>query len=350
MPEPMNQNEGPFPGSRCLAGPAGSWGPATIRRANEDGTFTVEPDVKPMLLMPVWYGVTPAEVSFNDAGQWGPVFERLSPNAAGMNRADFNGALALLGFRADEGQVEGFWVRNCRELFNVGEEQARDFVLDRDAAYRLILHAGLSAWRCAELLNGDGPSRYFKLYWNQTRMGGRDPAEIRRPVTLDDAFAALGLPDDRTDARMAAFLKAFEKGEGVVLPENLKRFLCRRGVADAVMGCHPNNPALLPLGEPDWRLHRGLRSQNVQGEYGLVVMTPHQGDHVWAAAFDDREDDARVCVNWAGEDGAEWALSAPSVGLFFWDLAQTGLAWYQETNFNGGRPVQRTDIGLVPRK
>jgi hypothetical protein len=33
--------------------------------------------------------------------------------------------------------------------------------------------------------------------------------------------------------------------------------------------------------------------------------------------------------------------------MFFWDLAQTGLAWYQDTKFKGGKPVRRSDIGLV---
>jgi hypothetical protein len=33
--------------------------------------------------------------------------------------------------------------------------------------------------------------------------------------------------------------------------------------------------------------------------------------------------------------------------MFFWDLAQSGLTWYQDTKFEGGKPVRRSDIGLV---
>jgi hypothetical protein len=76
-------------------------------------------------------------------------------------------------------------------------------------------------------------------------------------------------------------------------------------------------------------------------------MVPHQGSHAWAAVFDDKEDDARVYVRYDTENGEEWMLTAPGIGMFFWDLAQTGLTWHQDTRFNGGKPVKRSDIGLV---
>jgi hypothetical protein len=40
-----------------------------------------------------------------------------------------------------------------------------------------------------------------------------------------------------------------------------------------------------------------------------------------------------------------WKLTAPTVSIFFWDLAQTGLAWYREAGFEGGPPTRETDIG-----
>jgi hypothetical protein len=33
--------------------------------------------------------------------------------------------------------------------------------------------------------------------------------------------------------------------------------------------------------------------------------------------------------------------------MFFWDLAQTGLAWYRETGFKNGPGTKTTDIGLA---
>src|SRR4051812_46469328 len=84
-------------GSRCMAGPEGRWGLATIRRLNEDGTFTIEPDERPTLLMPYWYGVTPSEVSFNDSGRWPGVLARLTSGADRLTKPDFARALSVLG-------------------------------------------------------------------------------------------------------------------------------------------------------------------------------------------------------------------------------------------------------------
>jgi hypothetical protein len=178
-------------------------------------------------------------------------------------------------------------------------------------------------------------------------MGGREPAEVRRQVTLDDAFAALGLTEDKTDDSTAAFLHGNERESAVRLPVALAEFLCRAGVEDAVVACHPNNPSLVQFKEGEWNLRRGMRGQQLSGDYALVIMVPHQGDHEWAVVFDDGEDDARVYVRWDTEQGEAWLLTAPGIGMFFWDLAQTGLAWYQDTRFDGGKPVRQSDIGLI---
>jgi len=73
---------------------------------------------------------------------------------------------------------------------NVSREQAESHILDEVSSYRLFLHFGLSAKQCAENLRADRPKPFFKLYWNQLRMGGREPAELLRHVMLDDALAA----------------------------------------------------------------------------------------------------------------------------------------------------------------
>jgi hypothetical protein len=344
---PENTQEGPFAGSRCVAGPGEQWGSATIRRLNEDGTFKIEFDVKEMLIMPYWHGVTPAEISFNDARQWAPVFAQLSPDGRTFARTNFPDALVRLGFQVDAEQARQFWDQSCQKLFNVLEGQAERLVLDPESSYQLFLYLGVSAKKCAASLKGDRPQSYFKLYWNQTRMGGRESAEVRRPVTLDDAFAALGLTEAGVDNATVAHLKRLERDHAVRLPAAVKAFLCRAGVADAVAACHPNDPNLVRFREGEWNLRRGMRGQQLQGNYALVIMVPHQGDHEWAIVFDDREDDARVYVRWDTEEGEAWLLTAPGIGMFFWDLAQTGLAWYQDTRFKGGKPVKQTDIGLI---
>src|SRR5262249_20105180 len=106
MPErKLSGEEGPFEGSRCVAGPGGQWGLGTIRRVNEDGTFKIEFDVKEMLLMPYWYGVTTAEISFNDARQWRHVFAQLNANERGFTEPDFLKAITRLGFTADANEA-----------------------------------------------------------------------------------------------------------------------------------------------------------------------------------------------------------------------------------------------------
>lgn len=340
--------QGPRAGSRCVAAPDGRWAPAAVRRVNEDGSFTVEFDVKGMVLLPYWYGVTPAEISFDDDRQWAPVFARISPDGRAFSRDDFGAALHALGYPTAADRVQELWDQGVRNLPDHAAARGGAHLLDAATTYEFFLGLGLSAKLCAENLQADRPKPYFKLYWNQVRMGGRQPGEVSRPVTLDDAFAALGLTAGRSDRSAVAALQRFERDHGVHLPLALKELFHRAGVAAAVTACHPNNPGLVGYGRPGWNLRRGMRGRELDGDYALVIMTPHQGDHQWAAVFDDGEDDARVYVLWDAEDGDTWLPVAPGVGLFFWDLAQTGLAWFQDTQFKGGKRVKRSDIGLAP--
>lgn len=339
--------QGPFEGSRCVAGPGGRWGFATIRRVNEDGSFKVEFDVKEMVLLPYWHGVTPAEVSFDDALQWRAVVGRLCQNERAFAEADFARAITALGYQIAPEQARQIWVQGCQTLFNLKEEQAENHILDETTSYRLFLHLGLSAKQCAELLQSDRPKPFFKLYWNQVRIGGREPAEIPRRVTLEDALAAMGLKADRINHSTAKFLRQVEQEHAVRLPTALTELLRCDGVARAVMECHSNNPSLIDFHRDRWTVRRGMRKRNLSGDCALVIMEPHQGDHEWAVVFDDGEDDARIYVRQDTDDGESWLLTAPGVGMFFWDLAQTGLVWHQDTKFKGGKPVRRSDIGLV---
>ena len=109
--------------------------------------------------------------------------------------------------------------------------------------------------------------------------------------------------------------------------------------------CHPNNPDLVPPAE--WTLHRGLRAKHVNGEFAVVILTLH--DYEWAAVFDDGDADARIYAVGYADAGEVWQPTADGVGMFFWDLTQTGLAWHQDTKFEGGKAVDRSDIGLTLR-
>ena len=184
--------------------------------------------------------------------------------------------------------------------------------------------------------NGDAAKRearelspYVRLYWNQTRMAGRDPADVARPVTLNDALGALGLVDARV-----------ESGEWtIVVPRMLREIFARHGALDAIAGCHPNSPE--PIASEEWQLEK---VDGVEGSLAVTFMNPHQGDHAWAAVFDEGDDDARIYLH---APGRPWALVARSAAFFFWDLAQTGIGWFNENEYEGGKPTRRTDIGVV---
>lgn len=167
--------QGPFVGSRCLAGPSHPWAAATIRRVNEDGTFTLEFDVKDIVLQ-YWYGATLEEISFNDAELWPDAYKQLNAGQDGLSMAEFGNALERLGNRPTEEQLSQLWHKKLKKL-NIEEERITDYRLDRDAAYQIFLQLGISAKMCAQRLKPDQPLPYTKLYWNQIRMGGRNPAE-----------------------------------------------------------------------------------------------------------------------------------------------------------------------------
>jgi len=336
--------QGPFEGSRCMASPGGRpWASATIRRVNEDGTFKIEFDSKEMNLMPYWHGVTAAEVSFDDPHQWKSVFARISGDEGSLTQDDFVSAMAALGAQAKPKKIRNVWTEICQTLFNLPPKQAKIHILDEASAYRLFLHLGFAAKQCAKDLQPDHSEPFSTLYWNQTRMGGREPSEVSRRVTLEDALVTLGLEAVNADYSAAAVLRDVEQKHAVRLPKTLKVLLQCEGVARAVKSCHPNAPSLIDA----WGIRRGMRRRGLNGDCELTIMVPHQGDHEWVAAFDDDEDDARVYVRWTTGNTEMHVLTAPSVGMFFWDLAQTGLAWYQDSPFKEKVPVRRSDIGLI---
>ncbi|MEW6732148.1 MAG: hypothetical protein AB1489_12540 [Acidobacteriota bacterium] len=340
-------------GTHCLAAPRGSWSGAIIRRLNEDGTYKIEYDEKDMILMPYWYGVTISELSVDDETRWSDVALRVTGSQNDFSRADLAAVLARLGYSVTEDRLIEFWVKTCGTLFEFAPDTARDAHVDFAQAYQIIRKAGLSAKQVGEYFESEPRAvSYFKLYWNQTRMGGRDPSEVARSITADDAYAALGVQGDRVDGSAAQALEAWQMRTGILLPQLLTTFLTRESIARGVRDCHPNNPNLPPFDGSDFRVESAMRDRGVPGNFAITLMVPHQGDHAWFAVFDEGDDDARICVGPLDDDAENqsWILTAPTIAFFFWDLAQTGLCWFEDTQFGGGKPTIRTDIGLALRE
>ena len=340
--ETKGDSQHPLERPRCLAGPSGNWAPGRIRHVDQGGTFTVELDEKEMIVLPYWYGVTADQISIDDEALWPGVFARLAPDPSGMTKAAFAEALSTF-YRLDDDSVYALWVQQCKHLFGMEIEAADDSALNQQQAYQLFVQAGCSAKHF--MLAEAGEQDYFKLYWNQVRMGGRQPGEVKRPVTLDDAFEALGVLRADVDQASQHRIDRFQEEAGVVLPAILNRFLCRAGVEDAVFASHPNAPGLVLPGDEDSSFRRDPPLKETHADCALTMMVPHQGGHVWTAVFNEGDAEPRVYVTWGNE---QWLLTAPTIGMFFWDLAQTGLTWFRNKDREGGRPLEKTDIGVAP--
>lgn len=337
-------------GTRCLARPSGTWAPGTIVAVLADGTYRIELDDKAVSFMKYWHGVTAAEVSIDDAGAWGPVFDRIVSDRSGLSRADLQRTFARLGIDVDDARMDAFWSGTCQALWQLDPATSAGLRLDATRAYAMVVRAGLSARQLAdEVVRGAAPRQYMPFYWNQTRMGGRDPSEIGRTITVDDALVALGLGDGDDEPRLLAEMLHFARNHEINIPGDLAKFMCRRGAADAVWSAHPNNPELVNPGTP-WQLLPDLERRGLEGEFGITIMTPHQGEHAWAAVFDRGERDARVYLHWTDGDVQRWQLQAPSLGVFFWDLTQTGLTWFVENGNPSNRVIEPAPFGLQIRQ
>jgi hypothetical protein len=367
-------------GSPCLAAPNGHWRPAHIHTVNADGTFNIELDrlvqlvevyqgeiskngiaevdkdgssdngwkIKEEIKEPSnWFGVTNAEISFDDDQMWPAIFAQICPNGRSFSRNTFREALKILGYQDDPGLIRKLWDQGCRMLFKVSEKEAEKMVLNEENAYRFFLYHGFSAKQLALDLKPGRNEPFFKKYFNQIRMGGREPSEISRNVTLEDAFVTLGVTSGEVNETATAFLQQFELANAIHLPTSLVKLLKQTGIAYAISNCHPLWPCIVEITE--WCLRRNMRKKNLSGDFALDIMYPYEGDFNWSVVFDEGEEDARVYyVEGKGMyEDESWQLTAPGIGMFFWDLAQSGLAWYQDTQFMGGKKVKRNDIGLI---
>lgn len=229
-------------------------------------------------------------------------------------------------------------------IVRVNEDGSFDVTLDGETS---ILAKWVGVTR--EELSFDGErhereaSAPTPFYWNQVRMAGRVPSSVSRRVTTNDAMEALALAD-RADPEAVAVLETHERRLGLTLPEELRVLATREGVRQAFIDGHPNAPNFLAIDE--W-----ARVSGPSADY-LILVAPHQGEHLWGIELPrDGSPAGRVFVFTIDETESrvEQALyTAESFAFFVWDLAQTGLVWFQSTNYLGGRPFRRTDLGVVP--
>jgi tetratricopeptide (TPR) repeat protein len=134
--------------------------PATICRVNEDGTFNIEIagrvelmtvlrsevsadgtvkreeyDEEEIIQPSNWIGVTPAEVSFDDARQWPDVFKQISLDGRSFTWTDFYETFSSLGYSSAPDMVRPLWDQGCHKLFKVSEMEAESLVLNEAMAY-----------------------------------------------------------------------------------------------------------------------------------------------------------------------------------------------------------------------
>lgn len=267
-----------------------------VASCNDDGTYNLAPDDG----SDEWFGVTPGELSADDAAQWPAVFARLCSTPAGLSRADFGAALKAIGITLPDDKLDASWMSEASDLASP---------LDVDDSYELVTGWGMSAVSFTRPVH-----TRFILYWNDTRMGGRDPSELE-PVGIADTLAILELtaaPDDVTA------LDAFEATHGITLPATLRALWTKQGVLAAIKDSHCNNPE--PQPPSAWKVER------TDGSIAVRIMLPHQGDHAWWAVFPEGGSDAQIKISF-NEDEPPVRLIAESLAFFFHDLASTGRCW-----------------------
>lgn len=373
----QNRREGPFVGSRCLMASGGGWDLSEIKRVNEDGTFNVEAVNSTLFFLNLTYGVTAAELLFNDRDLWQECFDKISTAPEGLSLSDLITALEHAQYLTPPEKVAAFWSKYCREKLNLPEPA--DARLEADAAYDLLVAGGISATRLLQDGTACGEFKYGGGYYNAIRLGGRDPSEVARAVTLQDALEAWGVDECGPDPERSQAIERIERRKNIALPPPLRSFLCCAGIEEAISE-HPLAPWLFRLDELTVR----QAAEGLDGQYALGVLK--REEYHYYAVFNEGDADARVYLlntdrlyDGVGDDDLDddaapddddadlhgrhpayiydakryrraitrtsaWRLTAPTVGMFFWDVGQTSLIWFQDTYKNLQFP--RTDIGL----
>ena len=194
------------PGDRCLASlnESGTWETATVHRRNEDGTYTIE-FFTASLLLPYLYGVTGLEMieADGDAKLWSTtVFDqwatgngtsardKVEAAERRMTKLDFRTLMIYLDFVVgpigEDEKFEDFWQEACRGALSAKDDEGGgvvrsedDTTLSREESYHLLRQLKRTAHQALRSGESDGNSApttttsFYKMYWNEIRMGGR---------------------------------------------------------------------------------------------------------------------------------------------------------------------------------
>ena len=322
--------------TKCLALQEQYWCEGKIVSADEDGSYQIEFDHKPFFLLPTYYGVTKEQISIDDELLWNEIFSEISKNTRTVKKDIFPNILKQLGYKFSKKEFNSIWENYCKELFNSDDKKE----LNIKESYSFIRRSGSSAKAIQNF--SSNKIWYHKLYWNQIRMGGRQPESLLRKVTFNDLAETLQIQTDQFDEVIINQIKDFQDKNKINLPKNLKTFMSFSGISEAVISSHPNNPSLILPGSNFCELIEKPQIKEAHADYAISILEPHQGDHTWYAVFNEGDLDSKIYVSWDDED---WLLTAPSISMFFWDLAQTGLVWYKTRK---EKTLEKTDIGVKP--
>jgi hypothetical protein len=308
-------------GTKVVACPGGRWEEMKIIRVHDDGTYDLMP-VGADSFLDEWESVTRQEISVDDRKRWTKTFTRLRGAREGLGFEDARKALEAIGIGVNAEAMKKFWTEFCAKELNE-KKDAESRLLDEEQAYLFFLRGGFGALAFERKFE---PERaLYKLYWNSIRMGGREPDDVGRAIGLADALSALGLADAEDDPKQVKALDAFEKAQKLKLPATLRQLWSKESVLAAICGGHCNNPE--PVAAQDWVLRQDKEAREATGRaYAVRIMTPHQGDHAWWAAFDRGDQDASIWLSFE-EDAPPVVRVAFSLPFFFWDLRETGRCW-----------------------
>jgi hypothetical protein len=299
------------------------WQDCRVQRVHADGTLTVVPLAAKHSFLSEWIGLTEEEVWLDDRERWSQVFATFAvERTMGVDEflSAFEASGRMIARDAMTSHLEEY--RDQHGDYDIdGQPQPR---FDEEDAYTVLKLGGGTARSLDPAASARQPAaKFFKLYWNQLRMGGRDPAECPS-VGWPEVLTALTLTAEGEGE--AADVAALESSSGVSLPVSVRKFLSMAGVRHAIIRIHPNNPRLSSA--QSWKIWTDPAQHRMGGALAMPLVRPYSGGHSWWVTWDPGDKDAQVSIRFA--NGTIKPV-APDLAFFLWDLNNTGLAWEAST-------------------
>ena len=316
-----------------------------------DGTCTIARDAASMPApFNRMYGVPKSRLLFRQFARWGEIFDELRGDRPGLDEEAFKQAMLRcnhVGPQVVEA-VDQLYRHFCRQVFQWEDGQPVDVLLDRRQSYDLLVGGGL-----APSGGTIPPAPFHERYWGMMgatfRVGGRDPAELPRAITRDDAAAALGLPAQPpkpgwTERKRSKAIEEFGVEHGVSIPAELA-WLWSVAVEKALKRVFPYRGEFITPGSheapgsEDWPVIRN--DEDSTGEVTIPFMHI-DGAVWWSVVLREGSHDFHVAVT-SGDSGASY-VAAPNLSMFVWDIVQSSLAPYvDEGRAAIGRPSGPSD-------